>query len=131
MPRKVVTPVLYAATLLQQYRVKELPSTMRTCEKTIVHVHARTYPEALRKAEALGRKLQHRYKNSEGNTVCFEFVAVTDLIDMSHVKRGEPEVWYDIVKLRQPMERRAELAIQLNENGWPKRTTNRQNALSR
>lgn len=98
----------YAAKLLFQFRVTVDgdDGVMRTCEERIVVLRATHAREALARAKRYGRKEQHRYRNSDGNPVRFEFVGVLDLLLLGQ-ECEEDEVWYDIVTRKQPMERAA------------------------
>jgi hypothetical protein len=98
----------YAAKLLFQYRVMVdgLPGKRRTCEERIITIPSRDGRAALGEAKRQGRAAQHNYKNSDGNSVHFEFVGVMELLRLDTV--CEPnEVWYDITERLRPMERRA------------------------
>lgn len=98
----------YAAKLLFQFRVTVNgdDGIMRTCEERIVVLRATHARDALARAKRHGRKAQHRYRNSDGNPVHFEFVGVLDLLLLGP-ECEEDEVWYDIVTRKLPMERAA------------------------
>lgn len=99
--------IRYAAKLLFQYRVMidGDPGKRRTCEERIVVVKRSNAQAALRLAKRMGREGQHRYKNSQGNMVHFDFVGVMDLLKLGPECHKE-EVWYDIVEYMLPMERK-------------------------
>ena len=63
---------------------------------------------ALAKARARGKAAEYHHPNSDGTPVFFEFVGVTDLLELG-VECEPDEVWYDIVQKVKPMERRREL----------------------
>jgi hypothetical protein len=100
----------YAAKLLFQFRVKVNgdPGKRRLCEERIINFSARSPREALRKAKQRGTKGEHSYKNSDGNTVAFEFVGIMDLMSLG-VEAEADEVWYDIREHLLPMERRQKI----------------------
>jgi hypothetical protein len=61
--------------------------------------------EALKQAKRRGRDDEFKYKNSDGNTVYFEFVGVLELARLG-IECGPDEVWYQISDMMMPMERR-------------------------
>src|SRR2546421_6965487 len=97
----------YAAKLLFQFRVEINgdPGKRRLCEERIINFLARSPRDALRVAKRRGKKGEHSYKNSDGNTVTFEFVGVMDLMSLG-LEAGPDEVWYEIRERVRPMERR-------------------------
>ena len=97
----------YAAKLLFQFNVlvDDVPAKRRFCEERIIHLPARSVRAALTKAKARGSKEQFRYLNSDGNPVHFEFIGVTDLIELGVVCAPD-EVWYEIKERFLPSERR-------------------------
>jgi hypothetical protein len=100
----------YAAKLLFQFRVKVAGTSgkRRLCEERIINFNARSPQDAVRVAKLYGHQGQHRYDNSDGNEVSFEFVGIMDLVVLgSEVAEGE--VWYDIRERLMPMERRAQI----------------------
>jgi hypothetical protein len=98
----------YAAKLLFQFRVMVdgSPGIRRICEERIITLSAAHGQAALRDAKRRGRAAQHRYKNSDGNPVHFEFVGVLELLCLDP-SCGSDEVWYDITERVRPSERRA------------------------
>ncbi len=85
-----------------------MPSKRRVCETRIIHFRARDGRSALRHAKKRGKESEHQYRNNEGSPVFFEFVGVRDLIACD--PGCEPdEVWYQIVEMVRPMERRKQL----------------------
>jgi len=100
----------YAAMLLFQFRVMVDgdPGKRRLCEKRIVNFRASDGVAALKEAKRRGRAAQHSYKNSDANRVHFEFIGVQDLLSLDPACEAD-EVWYDIVQLVRPMERRKTL----------------------
>jgi hypothetical protein len=128
-PREESEEGRFAATLLFQYRVTVggQDNRNRTCEKRMLLLRAFDAKSALRAAKERGRAAEHRYENTEGNPVHFEFVGVIDLLHLG-LECEPDEVWYDIVTIRQPMERKetlvpkpAELAAIANERRGAKR----------
>ncbi|HJT79452.1 MAG TPA: DUF4288 domain-containing protein [Gemmataceae bacterium] len=97
----------FAAKLLFQFRVDVDgdPGKRRTCEERIINFSARSPRDALQRAKRRGKKGEHSYKNSDGNTVFFEFVGIIDLMSLG-VEAEADEVWYDIRERLLPMERR-------------------------
>jgi Domain of unknown function (DUF4288) len=96
----------FAAKLLFQFRVHiDGDSGKRLCEERIINFSARSPREALHWAKRRGKKGEHSYKNSDGNTVSFEFVGIMDLISLG-IEAEADEVWYDIRERLLPMERR-------------------------
>ncbi len=100
----------YAAMLLFQFRVMvdRDPGTRRICEKRIIHFRSATAQAALKEAKRRGRAAQYSYRNSDGNKVYFDFVGVQDLLCLG-IECEPDEVWYDIVQLVKPMERKNKL----------------------
>ena len=84
------------------------PGKRRLCEKRIIHFHASNAHSALTHAKKRGRDAQHRYKNTAGNQVFFEFIGVRDLICCDNVCEPD-EVWYQTVSMLTPMERKKSL----------------------
>jgi hypothetical protein len=110
MPKKRPSRKRYSAALLFQYRVMVDGSAgkRRLCEKRIIHFRAQDGHSALMHAKRRGREAEHRYRNNEGNAVFFEFVGVRDLIGCDPACEPD-EVWYQIVEMMKPMERRKQL----------------------
>src|SRR5262245_52591302 len=100
----------YSAALLFQYRVVAhgVANRRRTCEKRIIHFRASDGRAALRHAKKRGRQAEHHWKNKDGSQVFFEFVGVRDLIGCDPACEPD-EVWYQIVEMMTPMERRSML----------------------
>jgi hypothetical protein len=115
----------YAAKLLFQFRVVTdgAANKRRTCEERIIQFKAPTVKDALRYAKRYGRDEQHSYKNNSGGKVYFEFVGVMELLHLG--AECEPnEVWYEIIELLKPMERRRRFLppeAQLNAVAWMNR----------
>jgi hypothetical protein len=100
----------YSAALLFQFRVVVDGSSgkRRLCEKRIIHFRARDAQSALTHAKKRGREAEHSYRNNHGNLVYFEFIGVRDLIGCDAACEPD-EVWYQIVEMMKPMERRKKL----------------------
>ncbi|AMV17842.1 DUF4288 domain-containing protein [Planctomyces sp. SH-PL14] len=100
----------FSATLLFQYRVAVdgRDNRNRTCEKRMLLLRAADAGSALRVAEQRGRAAEYEFQNEAGHSVYFEFVGLLDLLHLGAECEAD-EVWYDIVTLRQPMERRESL----------------------
>lgn len=84
------------------------PGKRRLCEKRIIHLRASDARAALKHAKRRGKEAEHHYRNHEGIAVFFESVGVRDLIGCDLVCEPD-EVWYQTVKMVQPMERRGQL----------------------
>jgi hypothetical protein len=100
----------FAALLLFQWRVvvEGRSGVRRLCEQRMINFRSRDATSALSEARRRGDVAQFRYRNSDGNPVRFEFIGILDLLDLG-VECGPDEVWYDIVQLNRPMERRSQL----------------------
>jgi hypothetical protein len=96
--------------LLFQFRVvmAGVSNKRRLCEKRLILLDAADGQEALRAAKRRGRQAQHKYLNGTGGRVHFEFVGVLDLLRLGPECEADG-VWYDLVRLVEPMERRARL----------------------
>lgn len=103
------TGMRYSAKLLFQFRVMidGQPAKLRYVEERIVVFESPTARAALRKARQRGKREQFSYANSDGNPVHFDFIGVSDLIDLGECE--EDEVWYEIKKMVCPMERKSKL----------------------
>jgi hypothetical protein len=99
-------PGRYAAKLLFQFRVMvgNDPGKRRLCEERIVLIEAASAKAALAEAKRIGKKARHKYRNTDGNDVYFEFIGVLDLMHLG-VECEPNEVWYDIKEMLTPMER--------------------------
>lgn len=96
----------YAAKLLFQFRFDvDSTSGMRMVEERIIILIAKSASEAYNKAMKKGRHDQARFKNESGFMVNFEFVGVADLMHLG-VECDASEVWYDIRRMKFPMERK-------------------------
>lgn len=100
----------YAAMLLFQYRViiDGQSNRRRICEKRLILLNAPNGRAALKAAKRRGREAQFNYDNSDGNPVRFEFVGVLDLLHLGCECESD-EVWYQICRHQEPMERREKL----------------------
>jgi Domain of unknown function (DUF4288) len=100
----------FAAMLLFQFRVvsEGRSNQRRTCERRLIVFEAKDAPAALRHANRHGRKAEHSYPNSTDSTIHFEFVGVPDLLKLGP-ECGPDEVWFDVVAMVRPMERRDRL----------------------
>lgn len=87
----------YSAKLLFQFRVsqKGVSGKKRTCEERIITFQAKSRKNALVFAKNYGKKEQFDYKNSFGGVVYFEFVGITDAVELFR-EEDIYEVWYDI-----------------------------------
>ena len=99
--------IRFSAKLLFQFRVvvDGDSGTRRLCEERMLVLRARGAKAALAEAKRRGKAGQHTYKNSDGNSVHFEFVGVLDLLELG-ISCEKDEVWYDIVQRVRPMERK-------------------------
>ena len=96
--------------LLFQFRVmiNGNPGIRRICEKRLINFRSETGQKALAEAKRRGRAAQFSYRNSDGNRVHFDFIGVQDLLYLG-IECEADEVWYDIVNLMKPMERKRDL----------------------
>ena len=108
MPKSRASLRRYSAALLFQYRVVAdgVANRRRTCEKRIIHFRASDGRAALKHAKKRGRQAEHEWKNKDGSHVFFEFVGVRDVIGCDPACEPD-EVWYQIVEMMTPMERRS------------------------
>jgi hypothetical protein len=100
----------YAVLLLFQFRVvtASVSNKRRLCEKRLIVLSCPDARTALREATRRGRRSQFHYYNAMGGQVFFEFVGILDILHLG--SECEPdEVWYEIERINQPMERREEL----------------------
>jgi hypothetical protein len=97
----------FSAKLLFQFRVviNNDSRKRRICEERILVINAATAKQALARAKRRGTASQYDYLNSEKNRVYFEFIGVTDLLELGW-ECEEDEVWYDITEKLLPSERR-------------------------
>ncbi len=107
MPKRRPSRRRYSAALLFQCRVVAhgVANRRRICETRIIHFQTTEGRTALRYANKRGHQAEHKWKNRDGSQVFFEFVGVRDLIGCDPVCEPD-EVWYQIVELITPMERR-------------------------
>lgn len=107
----------YAAKLLFQWRVEidGVSDKMRTCEIRIITLEEKSAQHALSKAKEEARKSEFVAPNEvysdEHNCDCyqhFEFIGVLDLLHLG-IEADENEVWYDVKKMLNPMERKSDL----------------------
>src|SRR5437660_4713800 len=86
----------YAARLLFQFRVmvNGNPGVRRLCEDRIIVLRAIGARSALAKAQARGKAAEYHHPNADGTPVFFEFVGVTDLLELG-VECGSDEAWYE------------------------------------
>jgi hypothetical protein len=100
----------YVATLLYQYAAinPKVRAKRRLCEESMILVEAASAREALRLAKRHARQRRFTVGTTSGVRLAFEFIGVRDLL---HLGMGcQPgEVWYDIIQLLRPMERRRKL----------------------
>jgi hypothetical protein len=112
----------YAAKLLFQFRVviNGDSGKLRHCEERIINLTSHSATHALSLAKKQARLAQYHYRNSDGNPVYFEFIGVTDLLNLG-AECDANEVWYDIRTMLQPMERKHKIvppASKLNAIKW-------------
>jgi Domain of unknown function (DUF4288) len=103
----------YAAKLLYQYDAVDprFRGKRRLCEESTIVIDARSAKDALRLAKRHARRRYFTFRTTQGLKVGFQFVGVRDLMRLGLECEPE-EVWYDIVQLVRPMERRAKLIPQ-------------------
>ena len=99
----------FAAKLLFQFRYEgDAPGGFRTAEERIILLFERSAAAAYSAAQRRGRSANHGYLNDAGGRVYFEFVGITDLMNLGP-ETEDDEVWYDIRRMKDPMQRRGEL----------------------
>lgn len=102
---------LYSAMLLFQYRADiEEASRNRQCESRVLVFEANGIRHALEIAMRKGIKHEFDYIDKGGTRWFFEFVAVTDLVEIDR-DTSEDGVWFEIQHLDKPMERRDQLQV--------------------
>jgi hypothetical protein len=99
----------FAAKLLFQFRYEDdAPGGFRTAEERIVLLFGHGASAAYSAAQRKGRSANYSYLNDAGGRVYFEFVGITDLMNLGP-ETDDDEVWYDIRRMKDPMQRRGEL----------------------
>jgi hypothetical protein len=123
----------YSAKMLFQFRAdlgEGRSNVMRLCEERIVVIPAKDASSALRKAKAYGKNAEMKFEETETSYPNhFEFVGITDLLELEFDTEPE-EVWYDIVTMKQPSERRDKLIpkeSQLNAIYWERQKNQKPN----
>ena len=99
----------FSAKLLFQFRVQINgdDGIYRTVEERICTVAARSAADALRLFKVNARETEIQYINNDGNKVFFEFIGVMEMIELG-IECNKNEVWYEILTLKIPMERKSE-----------------------
>ncbi len=126
----------YSARMLFQFRADlgdGRSDVMRRCEDRIFVILARNANSALLKAKAYGKRKEFEGKAEAGNPIYFEFVGVTDLLELG-IETEPEEVWYNIVTMKQPSERRDKLIpkeCELNAIQWERRKNPERNKADR
>lgn len=100
----------FSTKLLFQFRVviNGDSGQRRRCEERIILINSPTARQALTTARSRGEQSQYEYTNDRGHPAHFEFIGVTDLLELG-TECDEDEVWYDIVERLLPSERREKL----------------------
>lgn len=100
----------YAVKMLFQYRASYRGEQykMRTVEERIVVFREISARVAYSKALRYGKRAQFDLVNDHGAKIYFEFVGVLDLEELG-IECDDNEVWYDIKRMKMPMERRKAL----------------------
>lgn len=98
----------YSASLLFQFRVVGDAGKRRTCEKRVITFRAAHGRSALTEAKKRGRTGEYSYRNTRGDRVYFEFIGVRELLCLDP-ECANDEVWYQIVEMMTPMERKKSL----------------------
>lgn len=106
---------LFAAQLLFQFRVRirNRSNQRRVCEIRTVLIPASNGERALQIALRCGRAEQFDYADGPSH-VYFEFVGVKELLDLP-ATTSPAEVWWDLVTIERPKERRAQLIPKARE----------------
>lgn len=74
----------------------------------MILIKAKSAREALRLAKRHARRRHFSFRTTDGGRIAFEFVGILDLLHLG-VECEPEEVWYDIIELVRPMERRGKL----------------------
>jgi hypothetical protein len=100
----------YVARLLYQYADinPKLRAKRRLCEESMILVTATSAQEALRLAKRHARRRRFTIRTTDGGRLAFEFVGVRDLLHLG-AECQPNEVWYDIIRLVRPLERRRQI----------------------
>ena len=99
----------YAAKLLFQFRFNNgIDNFFRKIERRIVVFKAEDAGLAYHFAKEYAENEQYDFVSDDGSKVCFEFVGIEDLMHLGS-ETDEYEVWYEIGKMKTPMERAATL----------------------
>ncbi|PTU29149.1 DUF4288 domain-containing protein [Stenotrophobium rhamnosiphilum] len=100
----------YAAKLLFQFRIVTSGRTnkVRDIEERIIICAQENAELAYKYSKSYGIESEYHYKNDSGGKVFFEFIGVIDLLHLGNETTKE-EVWYDIRRAVNPMERRKKL----------------------
>lgn len=95
----------YAAKLLFQFRFGTgSDDIFRKIERRIVVFKAEDADRAYSLAEKYAKNEEYDFVNDDGSKVFFEFVGVEDLMHLG-LEADEHEVWYEIGRMKTPMER--------------------------
>lgn len=99
----------FAAKLLFQFRHEDdAPGGFRNVEERIVLLLGRDAATVYAAAQRRGKRASYSYLNDGGGRVYFEFVGITDLMNLGP-ETEDDEVWYDIRRMKDPMQRRRDL----------------------
>lgn len=99
----------FAAKLLFQFRFEDdSPGGFRTVEERIVLIFETNPDAAYASAERRGKEASHNYLNDAGGRVYFEFVGITDLMNLGPEAESD-EVWYEVRRMKDPMQRKKDL----------------------
>lgn len=105
----------YSARLLFQFRFLDEDSTtatIRTVEERVVVIRADSAKKALAAITKKAKAEKYTARNSDNVAYSFEFIGVLDLLHLDVEAQSNEvwdEVWYDIRKMKNPMERRDKL----------------------
>ncbi len=95
----------YAAKLLFQFRFENGSTNIfRKIERRIVVFKGEDADRAYSLAEKYANDEEYDFANDDGIKVFFEFVGVEDFMHLG-LEADEHEVWYEIGKMKAPMER--------------------------
>lgn len=111
-------PERFAAKLLFQLRFENEGSTspMRLAEQRIIIVEAPNPDHAYKQALRYGASKQESFLNEDGVEVRLEFVGVMDLMHLG-AEADENEVWYEVKRMRAPLERKSRLIPRKSDLG--------------
>lgn len=101
---------LYGAKLLFQFRweLNGISNKRRICEERIIHIHASSPEDALKKAKQKGMEEEQEPYYIDDKKIYFEFIGILDLKEFG-IELEMDEVWWEFYEMMNPMERKAQI----------------------